>query len=101
MRPRTAPHARPSRLKGARGHRFLTSAVAAGVVASLVLSGGSGAGAQSVESLRDKAARLAAEVEQLEVRASELDEQYLQLQGELSELEQQQAANRKAVEEAE
>jgi cell wall-associated NlpC family hydrolase len=65
-----------------------------------VLFSGTGASAQTVESLRARADRIANELEQLERRSSELDEQYLVLSEELEQLEAERAEKQAAVDEA-
>jgi len=79
--------------------------VAASVVAVCLILGlttaGGGAGAQSIETLRDKAARVAAELERLQNRSDELNEQYLQTQEDVATLEAEQQANAAAVTAAE
>ena len=78
---------------------MLAAVLAVGLVSTIVMSG-SGAGAQTVESLRARAEQLANELEDLERRSSELNEQYLELSEELAELEAEQSENRRAVDEA-
>ena len=82
-----------------RRHRLFTSALVAGVVLALATSSG-GVGAQSVESLEQKAARVAAELEALQDRSDTLNEQYLQTQQDVAELQAEQAANAQAVDAA-
>jgi cell wall-associated NlpC family hydrolase len=78
---------------------MITSALAAGVVLALATSGG-GVSAQSVESLEQKAARVAAELEAMQERSDTLNEQYLQTQQDVAELQAEQAANAQAVDAA-
>ena len=82
-----------------RRRGFVASLVAVGLVVALATSGGS-ASAQSVESLRDKASRIAAELDQLAVRSGQLNEQYLQTQQDISDLQAEQELNAIAVTEA-
>ncbi|MFN7149058.1 MAG: NlpC/P60 family protein [Microthrixaceae bacterium] len=84
---------------GRRVRQMLAALLAVGLVSTIVMSG-SGAGAQTVESLRARAEQLANELEDLERRSSELNEQYLEVSEELSQLEAEQAENRRAVDEA-
>jgi cell wall-associated NlpC family hydrolase len=70
------------------------------VLVVAVLFSGTGASAQTVESLRARADRIANELEQLERRSSELDEQYLVLGEELEQLEAERAEKQAAVDEA-
>src|SRR5690606_20413144 len=80
-------------------HRFSAAAVATVLVVAVLFSG-TGASAQTVESLRARAERIANELEQLERRSSQLDEQYLALGEELEELEAERAEKQAAVDEA-
>ena len=84
---------------GRRVQRTLSAVLAVGLIAGLVLYGG-GAGAQTVESLRARAAQLADELERLEQRSNALNEQHLEIQAELGELKAEQDENRREVEEA-
>lgn len=88
------------RLRPVRTTRRTSSVVVAAVLAVAVMLSGTGASAQNVESLRNRAARLADELEQLERKASELDEEYLQLEEELAELESERSEKKAAVAEA-
>lgn len=72
----------------------VVSAVA--IVLSMVTIGGS-AGAQSVESLRDRAAAAAARLNKLQSQSDALNEKYLQTQDDISELQARQDENAKAV----
>ena len=89
MRPRAA---RPT-------HRISAAAVAIILVVAVLFSG-TGASAQTVESLRARAERIANELEALERRSSELDEQYLALGEELEQLEAERAEKQAGVDEA-
>lgn len=83
-----------------RGYRLTAVVLAVGLVVGITLSG-SGASAQTVESLRARAQQLANQLEELEQQSNELNEQYLELSERRAELEAEQADNRRAVEEAE
>ena len=98
--PERAPEAsgRPRRRAGL-GRRLLTGGVAAGVLAAVTFIGG-GAGAQDIQSLRNRAQQVADDLERLERRSSELNEQYLETSEQLRELEAELAENRESVEEA-
>lgn len=82
-----------------RGYRVTAVVLAVGLIAGITLSG-SGASAQTVESLRARAQQLANQLEELEQQSNELNEQYLELSERRAELEAEQADNRRAVEEA-
>lgn len=69
------------------------------VTFSMVTLGGS-AGAQSVESLRDRAAAAAARLNKLQSQSDVLNEKYLQTQADVSDLQARQEKNAKAVEAA-
>lgn len=83
-----------------RRHRLTAVLLAVVLIAGITLSGG-GAGAQSVESLRDRAQALADELDDLEQRSNELNEEYLELSERLAVLEDEQESNRGQVREAE
>lgn len=82
-----------------RVNRGVAAILSAGLVVGITLSGG-GASAQTVDSLRARAERLADELDELERRSSELNEQFLATQERLAELKAEQDANRAAVDEA-
>ncbi len=87
-------------LRGTRRvNRGVAALLSAGLVVGITLSGG-GASAQTVESLRARAERLADELDELERRSSELNEQFLATQERLAELKAEQDANQAAVAEA-
>ncbi|MGB3411249.1 MAG: NlpC/P60 family protein [Microthrixaceae bacterium] len=73
------------------------SAVA--IVLSMVTLGGS-ASAQSVESLRDRAAAAAARLNTLQAQSDALNEKYLQTQEDIDQLKERQDANSTAVDKA-
>lgn len=73
------------------------SAVA--IVLSMVTLGGS-ASAQSVESLRDRAAAAASRLNKLQAQSDALNEKYLQTQEDIDRLKERQDANSAAVEKA-
>lgn len=79
--------------------RTATVVVAAVVTVGLVTSS-SNVGAQSVEGLREKAAKVAAELDALQEKSDQLNEQYLQTQEDISGLQQEQQANEQAVADA-
>ncbi|MGB6059151.1 MAG: NlpC/P60 family protein [Microthrixaceae bacterium] len=69
------------------------------IVLSMVTLGGS-AGAQSVESLRDRAAAAASRLNTLQSQSDALNEQYLQTQEDIDKLKERQDANSAAVDKA-
>jgi cell wall-associated NlpC family hydrolase len=73
--------------------------LAVGLIVGITLSG-SGASAQTVESLRARAQQLANQLEELEQQSNELNEQYLELSERRAELEAELADNRRKVDEA-
>ena len=79
--------------------RTATVVVAAVVTVGLVTSS-SNVGAQSVEGLREKAAKVAAELDALQEKSDQLNEEYLQTQEDISGLQQEQQANEQAVADA-
>ena len=79
--------------------RTATVVVAAVVTVGLVTSS-SNVGAQSVEGLREKAAKVAAELDALQEKSDQLNEQFLQTQEDISGLQQEQQANEQAVADA-
>ncbi|KLR60597.1 cell wall-associated hydrolase, invasion-associated protein [Actinobacteria bacterium IMCC26207] len=79
--------------------RTATVVIAAIVTVGLVTSS-SNVGAQSVEGLREKAAKVAAELDALQEKSDQLNEEYLQTQEDISGLQQEQQANEQAVADA-
>ena len=79
--------------------RTATVVVAAVVTVGLVTSS-SNVGAQSVEGLREKAAKVAAELDALQEKSDQLNEEYLQTEEDISGLQQEQQANEQAVADA-
>jgi cell wall-associated NlpC family hydrolase len=79
--------------------RTATVVVAAVVTVGLVTSS-SNVGAQSVEGLREKAAKVAAELDALQEKSDQLNEQFLQTQEDISGLQKEQQANEQAVADA-
>lgn len=93
------PGSRADRSGHRRTHRVVAALLAVGLVAGITLSG-AGAGAQSVESLRARAAQIANELEELEQQSSVLNERYLELTEQLEQLEAEQSEIREQVEAA-
>ena len=79
--------------------RTATVVVAAVVTVGLVTSS-SNVGAQSVEGLREKAAKVAAELDALQEKSDQLNEQFLQTQEDISGLQKEQQTNEQAVADA-
>ena len=79
--------------------RTATVVVAAVVTVGLVTSS-SNVGAQSVEGLREKAAKVAAELDTLQQKSDQLNEEYLQTQEDISGLQKDLQANEQAVADA-
>ena len=79
--------------------RTATVVIAAVVTVGLVTSS-SNVGAQSVEGLREKAAKVAAELDALQEKSDQLNEEYLQTEEDISGLQQEQQANEQAVADA-
>ena len=93
-------HVTSSTLSGLlRAIRTATVVVAAVVTVGLVTSS-SNVGAQSVEGLREKAAKVAAELDALQEKSDQLNEEYLQTEEDISGLQQEQQANEQAVADA-
>lgn len=93
-------HFTPWTLSGLlRPIRTATVVVAAVVTVGLVTSS-SNVGAQSVEGLREKAAKVAAELDALQEKSDQLNEEYLQTEEDISGLQQEQQANEQAVADA-
>ncbi|MEI7887182.1 MAG: NlpC/P60 family protein [Actinomycetes bacterium] len=93
-------HVTSSTLSGLlRPIRTATVVIAAVVTVGLVTSS-SNVGAQSVEGLREKAAKVAAELDALQEKSDQLNEQFLQTQEDISGLQQEQQANEQAVADA-
>lgn len=82
-----------------RPFRTATVVIAAVVTVGLVTSS-SNVGAQSVEGLREKAAKVAAELDALQEKSDQLNEEYLQTEEDISGLQQEQQANEQAVADA-
>jgi cell wall-associated NlpC family hydrolase len=93
------PGSRVDRSGHRRTHRVVAALLAVGLVAGITLSG-AGAGAQSVESLRARAAQIANELEELEQQSGALNERYLELTEQLEQLEAEQSEIREQVEAA-
>ena len=79
--------------------RTATVVIAAVVTVGLVTSS-SNVGAQSVEGLREKAAKVAAELDALQEKSDQLNEQFLQTQEDISGLQKEQQTNEQAVADA-
>jgi cell wall-associated NlpC family hydrolase len=79
--------------------RTATVVVAAVVTVGLVTSS-SNVGAQSVEGLRERAAKVAAELDTLQQKSDQLNEEYLQTQEDISGLQKDLQANEQAVADA-
>ncbi len=90
-------HVTSSTLSGLlRAIRTATVVVAAVVTVGLVTSS-SNVGAQNVEGLREKAAKVAAELDELQEKSDQLNEQFLQTQEDISGLQKEQQTNEQAV----
>lgn len=97
-----APASDPTRRR-ARTRRTRSGVLAALVATALVVGSGLGSevGAQSIDDLRSRASKLAAELDRMEMRASELNEQYLRTTEELEAARRRIEENRAEVEAAE
>lgn len=88
----------PARSRGRRARRALAVLATAAVATAAV---GADAGAQSIEELRARAQRIAAELDQVQTRASELNEEYLATAQELQASQRRIDETRAAVADAE